>query len=456
MATEHFNLYTLPVGDTTSNIIDWRDNIAGDTDSNMIKIDTAMYNISMDNVHKVAGSQVTANNYTGTNANISSYTDNLIIAFRVPSDNTGASALTINALTPKPIKKIENGLPVSLAGKELLNGTTTLLIFIVDHDAWIIMSSAGGGTVKSVNDVLPDNNGNVQITKTNVGLGNVDNTSDLNKPISNATQTALNNKVDKVVGKGLSENDYTTAEKNKLAGIEVGAQKNTVTSVAGKTGDVTLGKGDVGLGNVDNTSDANKPVSTATQTALNNKVDKVAGKGLSENDYTTIEKNKLAGIETGAQKNTVTSVASKTGAVTLTKSDVGLGNVDNTSDANKPVSTAQAAAIAAKADKPVAIYDEITLLSGDWTAVTLANATSIYGSAEYENWFQQRWPLTGTDSRIVSTNKALASPDGRDWEKFAVGEKWGVFTDNGFIRFVAFKKPIDSVRFNATLQAVTT
>lgn len=33
-----------------------------------------------------------------------------------------------------------------------------------------------------------------------------------------------------------------------------------------------------------------------------------------------------------------------------TKADVGLSNVDNTSDANKPVSTAQAAAIALKAD----------------------------------------------------------------------------------------------------------
>lgn len=45
-----------------------------------------------------------------------------------------------------------------------------------------------------------------------------------------------------------------------------------VTSVAGKTGAVTLTKSDVGLGNVDNTSDANKPVSTATQTALDGKV----------------------------------------------------------------------------------------------------------------------------------------------------------------------------------------
>jgi hypothetical protein len=45
-----------------------------------------------------------------------------------------------------------------------------------------------------------------------------------------------------------------------------------VQSVAGRTGAVTLAKGDVGLGNVDNTSDASKPISTATQTALDGKV----------------------------------------------------------------------------------------------------------------------------------------------------------------------------------------
>lgn len=65
------------------------------------------------------------------------------------------------------------------------------------------------------------------------------------------------------------------------------------------------------------------------------KVDKVAGKGLSSNDYTTAEREKLAGIAAGAQVNTVTSVAGRTGAVTLTKIDVGLGNVDNVKQASK-------------------------------------------------------------------------------------------------------------------------
>ncbi len=50
-----------------------------------------------------------------------------------------------------------------------------------------------------------------------------------------------------------------------------------VDSVAGKTGVVSLVKADVGLGNVDNTSDANKPVSAYQQTALNLKLDKAGG-----------------------------------------------------------------------------------------------------------------------------------------------------------------------------------
>ncbi len=49
-----------------------------------------------------------------------------------------------------------------------------------------------------------------------------------------------------------------------------------VTSVNGDTGVVVLDKADVGLGNVDNTADANKPVSSATQTALNAKANTAA------------------------------------------------------------------------------------------------------------------------------------------------------------------------------------
>ena len=57
------------------------------------------------------------------------------------------------------------------------------------------------------------------------------------------------------IGDAIAVNGATlTAKVNKLDGIEAGAQKNAVTSVAGKTGAVTLAKSDVGLSNVTNDS----------------------------------------------------------------------------------------------------------------------------------------------------------------------------------------------------------
>jgi hypothetical protein len=92
-----------------------------------------------------------------------------------------------------------------------------------------------------------------------------------------------------------------------------------VQSVNGQTGTVVLAKSDFGLSNVDNTSDANKPVSTAQQTALNLK----------------------ANLASPTFTGTVSGV---------TAAMVGLGNVTNTSDANKPVSTAQQTALDLKAN----------------------------------------------------------------------------------------------------------
>ena len=115
------------------------------------------------------------------------------------------------------------------------------------------------------------------------------------------------------------------------------ATERFVQSINGKSGSsITIVKDDVGLGNVDNTADADKHVAHAAtagdadtldgkqaadfmlksehegyedviSTSLNDlesrKVDKENGKGLSSNDFTTDEKQKLTGIEAGAQKH---------------------------------------------------------------------------------------------------------------------------------------------------------
>lgn len=64
-------------------------------------------------------------------------------------------------------------------------------------------------------------------------------------------------------------NDYLQVSHNSDGTLKDGAVP--VSSVAGKTGAVTLVKNDVALGNVDNTADIDKPISTATQTALDTK-----------------------------------------------------------------------------------------------------------------------------------------------------------------------------------------
>lgn len=154
--------------------------------------------------------------------------------------------------------------------------------------------------------------GTLEITnKANVGLANVNNTSDINKPVSTAQQAALDNKADLVGGVipssqipaiALTEFLGTVSSEGAMLALTgqvgdwvirsdlnktviiVGSNPSLITdwqaleypgapvsSVNGYTGTVILAKADIGLGNVDNTSDVNKPVSTAQQTALNNK-----------------------------------------------------------------------------------------------------------------------------------------------------------------------------------------
>lgn len=93
-----------------------------------------------------------------------------------------------------------------------------------------------------------------------------------------------------------------------------------VTSVAGKTGAVTLAKADVGLGNVDNTADAAKPVSTATQTALDLKAPLASPTFTGDVDMS------------GADSVTVPTPTADAHAATKAYADSLIGDVDGVSE----------------------------------------------------------------------------------------------------------------------------
>jgi hypothetical protein len=128
-----------------------------------------------------------------------------------------------------------------------------------------------------------------------------------------ATKNDLDGKVDKVTGKGLSTNDYTTTEKNKLASIDDQARaiilpgNNTLAGFVNST-DMP---GVVDAWGTNDSIAFSLVTANAAISGLNGKVDKVEGKGLSTNDYTTEEKNKLSAFgdaSTYALKSDITSM----------------------------------------------------------------------------------------------------------------------------------------------------
>ena len=142
-------------------------------------------------------------------------------------------------------------------------------------------------------------------------------------PIQNKViKAALDEKVDKVTGMQLSQNSFTNGEKEKLASIETGATNVTVDSSITQNSD-------------------NPVTSRALYAALDGKVDASGSKQLSDENFTTAEKTKLAGIQAGAtnvavdaqitqnSQNPVTSAAIYTELAKKVDADGGAGLSDN-------------------------------------------------------------------------------------------------------------------------------
>jgi hypothetical protein len=212
-------------------------------------------------------------------------------------DETGTGSLVL-ATSPTFTGTVA-GIDKTMVGLANVDNTTDALkpISTATQDALDLKGSSAAVDLKA--DIAsPTFTGIVAgIDKTMVGLANVDNTSDLNKAISTATQSAVDLKAD------IASPTFT----GTVAGI-----------------DKTM----VGLANVDNTTDALKPISTATQDALDLK-----GSNAAVDLKADIASPTFTGIVAG-----------------IDKTMVGLANVDNTSDLNKAISTATQTAVDLKAD----------------------------------------------------------------------------------------------------------
>lgn len=164
------------------------------------------------------------------------------------------------------------------------------------------------------------------VTKSQVGLGNVDDTSDADKPISTATKTALDGKAPKTHAS--SSEDYGIGDREVYGHLKlfngINSTADTRSGFAATPNAVKTAYEKA----VEGVNAAEKAQETA-----NSKLDK----GFISNGYTGIDEvtARLNGIEEGAEVNKVTSVQGRTGDVTVTKADIDLGNVPNVTTNNQ-------------------------------------------------------------------------------------------------------------------------
>lgn len=238
------------------------------------------------------------------------------------------------------------------------------------------------------------------ISATMVGLSNVNNTSDLAKPISTATQTALDLKAT-ITDLALKADATDLALKADITDLNLKAPISSPTFTGNVSGITSTM---VGLGNVNNTTDLDKPISTATQTDLDLKA-----------NTTDLE----AGLATKAGTASPTFTGNVSG---ITATMVGLGNVNNTSDANKPISTAMQTALDLKGT--VKKVNGVSPNANGEIAISLGrNYTGIYNNGSFTT---SGTPVEG-DIFIVSGDPT-GSNNGRTF--IYVSTVWNEITNN--------------------------
>ena len=216
-----------------------------------------------------------------------------------------------------------------------------------------------------------------------------------------ALNEGFGNVIYQMYGSDLTEDGAPTIR--QIAGDEANKVQGSLDEHKNASNPHKISKSTIGLGNVDNTSDVNKPVSTAQATAIAD-AKKAGTDAKSAISTHTADKSNPHGVtaeQVGADPIGSASAVQKNlddvedkidGHIAasnphgITKATVGLGNVNNTSDANKPVSTAQAAAIKVVQDDVDALADEFSdHKSATELHFTQAERNKLAGIAENAN-----------------------------------------------------------------------
>lgn len=289
------------------------------------------------------------------------------------------SAATVGSGWAVQIRKSDtsaNLVTISRAGSDTINGATTLSL-AVQHQSLILFSLGGmsWGVVAGFPGTLPANT--LWGRGATAGPPEAIASSNFASLVGGFVPSSqLPSYVDDVLEFAALVNFPTTGETGKIyvatdtnityrwsgsAYVEISASlalgTTSATAYRGDLGNTAYShsqvitgnphgtaKTDIGLGNVDNTSDASKPVSTAQQTALNLKAN------LASPTFT--------GLVSG-----------------ITAAMVGLNLVNNTSDASKPISTATQTALDLKANLVSPTFTTPAL--GTPSSGVLANATGL-------------------------------------------------------------------------------
>jgi len=240
----------------------------------------------------------------------------------------------------------------------------------------------------------------------------------------------------------------TTSEINYVTGVTspIQTQLGTKANIASPTFTGTVSgitATMVGLGNVDNTADTAKPVSTAQQTALDLKANlasptftgtvsgitkTMVGLGNVDNTADTAKPVSTA-QQTALDLKANIASPTFTGTVSgITKTMVGLGNVDNTADTAKPVSTAQQTALDLKANLASPTFTGTTTTTGD---LVVGGDLTVNGNVTTLNTAT----LSIEDNIIVLNNNVTGAPAlnaGIEVERGTsdnVGLRWNETTD---------------------------